>query len=242
MLNIIGSLVITAVVAYLWGSLPSGYWMGKFLRGRDFDIRAYGSHKTGATNVQRTLGTVPALIVLLLDTSKGIAPVLLATHVALFQVAGWGILVAGLCALLGHCFPIFINFKGGRGVLTGAGAMLVISPFIFLIAAITSFGTIRISRYVSLGSIVGCLTTIICGILFYIVGLVNPTFFARVNLVQMLYLVIVPTLIILFHADNISRLVHGTERKLGSEKTAEGEDKPQYNPLKTVIRRLHLPG
>ncbi len=234
MLSIIGSLVITAIVAYLWGSLPSGYWMGKLLRGRDFDIRAYGSHKTGATNVQRTLGTVPALVVLLIDTSKGIIPVLLATYVALFQGAGWGILVAGLCALLGHCFPVFINFKGGRGVLTGAGGMLIISPFVFLIAAITSFGTIRISRYVSLGSLVGCLTAIICGILFYTIGLVNSTFFARVGLVQMLYLVIIPLLVILFHADNIGRLMHGTERKLGSEKTPEGQDKPQYNPFKTV--------
>ena len=137
MLGIIGSLVVTAIVAYLWGSLPAGYWMGKLLRGRDFDIRAHGSHKIGATNVQRTLGTVPAIIVFLLDISKGVGPALLATYVPLFLGAGWGILIAGLCALLGHCFPLFIGFKGGRGVLTGAGVMLVVSPLTFLIAAIT---------------------------------------------------------------------------------------------------------
>jgi glycerol-3-phosphate acyltransferase PlsY len=222
MLAISGSLVITAIVAYLWGSLPAGYWMGKLLRGRDYDIRAYGSHKIGATNVQRTLGTVPAIIVFFLDISKGIGPALLATYVPFFQGAGWGILLAGLCALLGHCFPIFIGFKGGRGVLTGAGALLVISPFTFLIAAITTFSTIGISRYVSLGSIVGALTTIICGILFYIISLVNPAFFAHISLPQMLYLVVAPVLVILFHSDNIGRLMHGTERKLGSKQTAEG--------------------
>ncbi len=218
MLDIIGSLVITAIVAYLWGSLPAGYWMGKLLRGRDFDIRAYGSHKTGATNVQRTLGNIPALIVLLVDTSKGIGPALLATHVALFQGHGWGILVAGLSALLGHCFPIFSGFRGGRGVLTGAGVLLIVSPFTFLIAAITTFSTIGISRYVSLGSLVGCWTTIICGLLFYFLG---PTLFTHVSvsLAQMLYLVIAPTLIVLFHSDNIGRLLKGTERKLGSKKT-----------------------
>jgi len=242
MLGVIGSLIITAIIAYLWGSLPAGYWMGKLLRGRDFDIRAYGSHKTGATNVHRTLGTVPAVVVFLLDISKGVGPALLATHVALFQGDGWGILVAGLCSLLGHCFPIFIGFKGGRGVLTGAGGILVISPFTFLISAITAFSTIGISRYVSLGSLVGCVTAIVCGMLFYILGLANPTIFVHITLGQMLYLVVVPALVILFHADNIGRLVHGTERKIERKKTGEGQRKPLYNPLKTVIRRLHLPG
>src|ERR1700693_3302356 len=77
----VGSLLLTAIIAYLWGSIPSGYWMGKLLRGKDFDIRAYGSHKTGATNVRRTLGNGPALIVFLIDLSKGIGPALIATLV-----------------------------------------------------------------------------------------------------------------------------------------------------------------
>ena len=80
----IGSLLLTALIAYLWGSIPSGYWMGKLLRGRDFDIRAYGSHKTGATNVRRKLGNGPALIVFLVDLSKGIGPALIATLIPLF--------------------------------------------------------------------------------------------------------------------------------------------------------------
>lgn len=227
MLSIVGSLVITAIVAYLWGSLPAGYWMGKILRGRDFDIREHGSHKTGATNVLRTLGAIPAIIVFILDISKGIGPALLATYVVPFQGAGWGILVGGLCALLGHCFPIFIGFKGGRGVLTGAGALLIISPFTFLIGMIATFSTIGISRYVSLGSLVGCVTTIVCAIVLYTLG---PTFFSpiSIDLPHMLYMIIAPLLVALFHADNISRLIHGTERKFGSKNSAEGPGKPDH--------------
>lgn len=219
MAAIIGSLLLTAAVAYLWGSLPSGYWMGKILRGKDFDIRDYGSHKTGATNVLRTLGKVPALIVFLVDISKGIGPALLATYVPAFYGGSWGITVAGIAALLGHCYPVFIGFKGGRGVLTGAGAMLVVSPLSFLISAITTFGTIGIWRYVSLGSIVGSATTIACGIAFYLAGLANPNFFARLNLPQMLFMVIVPALVIIFHSDNIGRLLTGKERKIGQKET-----------------------
>src|ERR1700730_12999716 len=109
-MSIIGSLLLVAVIGYLWGSLPSGYWMGKALRGKDFDIRDYGSHKTGATNVLRTLGKGPALIVFLVDLSKGIGPTLLATLVPIFYAGGWGPGLAGLAAFLGHCYPVFIGF------------------------------------------------------------------------------------------------------------------------------------
>src|SRR5947199_5221721 len=95
MLNIVGSLLLAIIISYLWGSLPSGYWMGKLLRGKDFDIRDYGSRKIGATNVLRTLGKVPAIFVFILDISKGVGPALLATFVPLFQGNGWGIFVAG---------------------------------------------------------------------------------------------------------------------------------------------------
>ncbi|GCE25765.1 glycerol-3-phosphate acyltransferase 2 [Dictyobacter alpinus] len=215
--NIIGSLIVTALISYLWGSIPAGYWMGKLLRGKDYDIRDHGSRKIGATNVQRTLGTGPALIVLIIDLSKGVGPALLATLVPFFHGGGWGILVAGLAALLGHCYPIFIGFKGGRGVLTGAGVLLVCSPLTFLIAAITTISTISIWKYVSLGSIVGGATAIICGIIFYVLGVTQPGFFAAVSLPQFLYMLIAPSLIIIFHRDNIGRLLAGKERKLGQK-------------------------
>jgi glycerol-3-phosphate acyltransferase PlsY len=206
---VILQLLLIAIIGYLWGSIPSGYWMGKLLRGKDFDIRAYGSHKTGATNVLRTLGKVPAAIVLVSDLSKGVGPALIATLVPFFYIAGWGPTVAGLAALLGHCFPVFIGFKGGRGVLTSAGVLLVISPITFLIALATLVVTILISRYVSLGSILSALAAIICGIVFFFTG--------HATLPQMLFMVVGPGLIILFHYDNIGRLLAGKERKIGQK-------------------------
>lgn len=217
MLGFTGSLLLSALIAYLWGSIPSGYWMGKILRGKDFDIRQFGSHKIGATNVLRTLGKIPALIVFLVDISKGIVPILLAVFIPQLNAAGWGPSVAGIFALLGHCFPIFIGFKGGRGVATGAGAVLIISPPIFLLSLLTTIGTIAISRFVSLGSIVGSLTTLICGIVLYFVTQANPTFFVHVSLAQLLFLVVAPALVIIFHHDNIGRLLAGTERKIGQK-------------------------
>ncbi|HZS76661.1 MAG TPA: glycerol-3-phosphate 1-O-acyltransferase PlsY [Ktedonobacteraceae bacterium] len=214
-------LVLDALIGYIWGSIPAGYWMGKLLKGKDFDIRAYGSHKIGATNVLRTLGKVPALIVLIFDLSKGVLPTLLATLVPALQahIGGdaWGPTAAAIAALVGHIFPVFIGFRGGRGVMTGAGAILVISPFTFLICAITTLSTIAIWRYVSLGSIVGGLTSIVCGIVFYIIGRLDPTFFAKVTLAQLVMLVVNPALVIIFHYDNIQRLLAGTERKIGQK-------------------------
>ncbi len=209
MSGMIISLLLIALIGYLWGSIPSGYWMGKLLRGKDFDIREYGSKKTGATNVRRTLGNGPAIIVVLVDLSKGIGPALLARFVPALNGAGWGIMVAGITALLGHCYPIFIGFRGGRGVLTGAGATLVMSPLTFLIAAVLAIGTIAISRYVSLGSILGASTILICGIIFRILGWVSTP--------EAIFLIAGPIFVILLHYDNIQRLLAGKERKLGQK-------------------------
>ena len=210
-------LLLIAIIGYLWGSIPAGYWMGKLLRGKDFDIRAYGSHKIGATNVLRTLGKGPAAIVLVFDLSKGVGPTLLASLVPFFYGSGWGPTVAALAALIGHCYPVFIGFRGGRGVLTGAGGLLVISPLTFAIDAVITFSTIAISRFVSLGSIVGCLTASVCGILFFIIGHFDPTFIGKVSLAQLVFMVVGPTLVIIFHYDNIGRLLAGTERKIGQK-------------------------
>jgi acyl phosphate:glycerol-3-phosphate acyltransferase len=214
-------LLLIAIIGYLWGSIPAGYWMGKLLRGKDFDIRAYGSHKIGATNVLRTLGRGPAAIVLVFDLSKGIGPTLFASLVPFFYGSGWGPTVAGLAALLGHCYPVFIGFRGGRGVLTGGGALLVISPLTFIIDFVITFSTIMISRFVSLGSVVGSLTALVCGILFFIIGRFDPTFIGKVSLAQLVFMIIGPVLVIIFHYDNIGRLLAGTERKIGQKVNPE---------------------
>jgi glycerol-3-phosphate acyltransferase PlsY len=206
-------LVLIAVLSYLWGSLPPGYWMGKILRGRDFDIRNYGSRKTGATNVSRVLGLGPALIVLVLDLSKGVAPMLLAVYLPFFHVMGWGPLLAGLAALIGHRHPVFIGFQGGRGVLTGAGSLLFVDPpvsfLIFAIGTVLTLTTIGLSRYVSLGSLVGCATVMICGIVFTIIG--------WLTIPALIFMIVAPVLVVLFHYDNIERLLTGKERKLGQK-------------------------
>ncbi len=227
---IILQVVLIALIGYLWGSIPAGYWMGKLLRGKDFDIRDYGSHKIGATNVLRTLGKGPAAFVFVFDLTKGILPTLFALLVPIFYISGWGPAIAGLCALLGHCFPVLIGFKGGRGVMTGGGVIILLSPLTFAIAAITAICTIAISRYVSLGSVLSAVAAMICGLAFYFVGLANPHFFALVNLPSMLYLVIGPGLVILFHHDNIGRLLSGTERKIGQKVKIEENSTP--NTLK----------
>lgn len=215
-------LVLIALIGYLWGSIPSGYWMGKLLRGNKFDIREYGSHKTGATNVLRTLGKWPALIVFLFDLSKGFVPTSLALFMPFFFVGGWGPTVAGLAALLGHCFPVFIGFKGGRGVMTGSGVILLLSPLTFVCSGIVAGFTIAVWRYVSLGSIVGGLAAAVCGVFLYVFGLANPHFFAAVSLPTLAYLVIGPCLVILFHHDNIGRLLAGNERKIGQKVKVDG--------------------
>ena len=218
---IIVQLVLIGIIGYLWGSIPAGYWMGKIIRGKDFDIRAYGSHKIGATNVLRTLGKVPALIVLIFDLLKGFGPTLIATLVPIFYGAGWGPTVAGLAALIGHIYPVFIGFKGGRGVLTGAGGLLVISPLSFLIGFVVLILTILISRYVSLGSLLGSLSTFICGIVFYFIGRINPEFFGKVTLAQLVFMLIGSALVIFVHNDNIGRLLSGNERKIGQKVVLE---------------------
>ncbi len=188
MLSSVYLLILMAAFAYLWGSIPSGYWMGKLLRGKDFDIRQYGSQKIGATNVLLTLGKVPALIVSFIDITKGAGPVLLATLVPLFNENGW------------------------------VGGALVLSPLSFFISTFVAFSIAYSSRYVSLGSIVGCITLFLCGIVFYSIDYVNPAFFAHVSLAQLIYQTLAPLVVILFHRDNIGRLLAGTERKMRAKR------------------------
>jgi glycerol-3-phosphate acyltransferase PlsY len=195
--------------------------MGKLLRGKDFDIRDHGSHKIGATNVLRTLGRIPASIVFIFDLTKGILPPVLALVVPFFSGDGWGPPLAAFMALIGHCFPIFIGFKGGRGVSTGGGALVVLSLPTFFIAALTTGATVAIWRYVSLGSIVGSLSTMICGIIFGFIG--------WADLPTTLYLVIGPAIVILLHYDNIGRLRSGTEPKIGQKAKSKQASSPSTN-------------
>lgn len=200
-----------ALAGYLLGSVPFGVLAGRFFGDRD--PREYGSGKTGATNVLRTLGRGPAAFVLIGDVLKGVLAVLLARLVLFgdhtdpnLQAAAEA--VAGFCAIIGHNYSIFIRFKGGRGVLTGAGAMVVMSPFATLIGFFCAFIPIAITRYVSLGSILGATGSVVAE---FVLLLTHHD-----SLPHFIFILVGGLIVIVSHRDNIDRLLKGTERKLGS--------------------------
>jgi glycerol-3-phosphate acyltransferase PlsY len=134
--------------SYLVGSIPFGYLIGRGLRDRD--IRASGSGNLGATNVLRVMGWQPAVSVLLLDLAKGVVPILIGKQLAV--PSAW-LGAMGLAAVVGHIFPIFLAFRGGKGVATGIGAFGTLAPLAGL-GALVVFGVVVAStRYVSLGSV-----------------------------------------------------------------------------------------
>jgi glycerol-3-phosphate acyltransferase PlsY len=142
-------LVSVPVASYVLGSIPFGLLLGKLFGERD--VRQAGSGNIGATNVARVAGPLAGILTLLLDAAKGALAVLLAARLS-DQSSTW-MTIAGLCALVGHCFPIWLGFRGGKGVATAAGVFLVLCPLAFLGAAILFFLVVLYWRFVSLGSI-----------------------------------------------------------------------------------------
>src|ERR1700738_4221290 len=143
------TLIAIPIVAYLLGSIPFGLLLTKLFGGGD--VRRAGSGNIGATNVARVAGPLPGILTLLLDAAKGAAAVWLAARFS-NESATW-MVIAGLAALLGHCFPIWLGFRGGKGVATAAGVFLVLCP-LALLGSLTLFILVVVfSRYVSLGSI-----------------------------------------------------------------------------------------
>lgn len=216
----IGISVVLIVLAYLLGSLPTGYLVGYALQG--IDIRQYGSGGTGATNVLRTLGKKPALFVLIVDILKGAIAVLLvklgyAWMIAQPWAAGfdwlswqpWAVTLAGLVAILGHSRSVWINFTGGKSVATGLGVICTMAWPVGL-GALLAFGlTLGIWRIVSLGSILAALTAVV---LMFVTG--QPIPYLLLAIAAGLY-------VILRHRTNIQRILDGTEPKIG-QKLAQG--------------------
>jgi glycerol-3-phosphate acyltransferase PlsY len=209
--------VVGWVIAYLFGSTPTGYLVGKLLKG--IDIREHGSKSIGATNVLRTLGKWPALVVLLVDVLKGVAAVVFArwfypwlytlpsvtppTALDLQTFVPWAVPFAGLAALLGHGRSIWLNFTGGKSAATGLGVLLAISWPAGLGAA-TAFGAVlAVSRIVSLASMLAALTAValICGV-------EQPLPYRLLVIAGGIY-------VIVRHRANIQRLLAGTEPRLG---------------------------
>lgn len=190
------------VVAYLLGAIPFGYLIVRVGQGRD--IRQMGSGNIGAANVTRQVGLLAGVFVLLLDAGKGYLAVWLVGQQT-EQHSGW-MAAAAFAAVVGHCFPVFLGFRGGRGVATGAGAFLAVSPAATAAALIVFSVVVMFWRYISLGSIVaaGALPMLIYAL--YAPGHAPPTAIS-------LAATATAVLIIWQHRPNLRRLATGTEPK-----------------------------
>ena len=205
--------LLGAILGYVLGAVPVGLIAGRLTRG--IDIREYGSHRTGATNALRTLGTRTAAVVFVLDVAKGI----LAVVAARLLLSGdplveWGAATAGFAAIVGHNWSVFIRFTGGRGVSTSAGALGAMSPWTLVIIAPMVFAVVWRWRYVSLGSIVGALSAPVVTALLAAVGAASVPAIA--------YAAASGLLVTVAHGDNIGRLRAGTERKVGQKEAVSG--------------------
>lgn len=197
------AVVLLLVAGYVVGSFPSSVVYGRVFRG--VDVRSTGSGKTGATNVLRTLGWKFAVAVGITDILKGLLPVLVARLLLGTPLAE---VAAGLGAVAGHNWSLFLGFEGGRGVATSVGAFVLLAPLATVIAIAAFLATIALTRYVSLGSIVAAITALAALVLFGLLGAGYPGEYY-------VFTFAAATLLIVRHGDNISRLRAGTERKFG---------------------------
>lgn len=201
--------------AYLVGAIPFGVLVA---RARGVDIMKVGSGNTGATNVWRTLGKGPGLVVFALDVAKGLIPAAFATQHFGRADVGLGM---GLVAVLGHSFSPFLKFKGGKGIATGLGALIGSAPMVALCGFATFMVVLLATRYVSLGSMVAAASLLVWGWIFGSKPLV------------MAGLAVIATFVIVRHRPNIVRLREGTESKFdfkgrGSKPAVEKNDEQSH--------------
>lgn len=203
------------ILAYLIGSVPSAVWVGKAFYG--IDVREYGSGNAGATNTFRVLGKRAGIPVLLMDIAKGFFAVKLANVMGNYlpdtqQYINFK-LVLGVCALLGHIFPVYVGFRGGKGVATLLGVLIAVQPQAALICAIVFIVVLLLTSYVSLSSMAAAISY--PAILMLRFNETLPT----VNIFAMA----IAILVLITHQKNIERLLKGTESKVSlfRRKTAE---------------------
>ena len=195
------SIVLIIIISYLIGSIQSGILIGKIIY--KTDVRQFGSKSSGATNIQRTIGLKPGIFVLVLDILKGFLPILFIEIFTEENILG---IMSCIFLVLGHCYPVFHKFKGGKGVATGFGSVVVLLPYIALGIPI-ALPIIYKTRYVSLGAILGCIISIFLIILFVALELLPS---------ESLIILFVPLLIIYKHKQNIIRLIQKKENKIFS--------------------------
>ncbi|HEY6333030.1 MAG TPA: glycerol-3-phosphate 1-O-acyltransferase PlsY [Blastocatellia bacterium] len=200
--------VVFVLIAYLLGSIPFGYILVKYVFTEGEDVRNVGSGGIGATNVTRRAGKKAGLLTYFLDVGKGVAAVML-----MRMVAGgnyFWIDAAAIAAIVGHIFPVFLKFRGGKGVATGVGVYLAVAPYAVLTTLVLWALIVYLTKYVSLGSIVATAAVPLWTLLYY--GLIGHS-------PHLLALLVIAAagcaLIVAKHHENIRRLINGTENRIG---------------------------
>ena len=193
-------------LAYLLGSISWGYMLLQWKMG--VDVREFGSGRTGMSNVLRTGGAKSAVVVFTLDIGKGVMAVVLAREVIGTNGAE---VAAGLIVLAGHNWPVFLQFKGGRGILTALGGLALMVPVAAIIATATFLTVIALSRYISLGSVIGVTIGALAILALALAGVNSGTY--------MVYGFIACAMRVWQHRDNLQRIRDGNERRLGQPAT-----------------------
>ena len=211
------------VIAVLVGGIPFGYFVGRLIL-KD-DIRNHGSGNIGATNVARILGWKWGFVVLFLDALKGLLPTL-ATRLYLRDSGGielmhLGTILAGICCIVGHMYPVWLKLRGGKGVATALGVILVIAPIASCVALVVFLIIFAATRIVGLASIISVTSFTVAQM--YKMG---SGVFEFEQLPMTLFSTLVPALIIWKHRSNITRMLHGDEKKLKAGSSSERE-KPE---------------
>ncbi len=193
------SVAVAAILGYLLGSVPFGYLAGKT---RGVDIRKHGSGAIGATNTLRVFGAGLAIVVALLDVSKGLVAALLGRYVT--GDPFWGVAIGGAAVITGHSWSIFLGFKGGKSVAASSGVLLFFMPALGAAAVVVFLVLVVATRYVSLGSMAGAAVAAVLGL-----------FWPGLPLPYRLFLVYAAAIILYRHQSNLRRLLAGTESKFG---------------------------
>lgn len=217
--------VFLLISAYLIGSIPFGLVIGKGIA--HIDIREHGSKNIGSTNAIRVLGKKLGFVVFFLDVFKGMFIILLVKILRINGVYDAPIddIFFGVFAILGHGFPVFLNFKGGKVVATSLGVIFVVAPLAAILCLIAFYLTLKISGYVSLASTFATLTVFTTALVLYFVGL-EPTNFlkyliGKTSLTALILISCTAVLIIVKHRKNYIRLIHGTENNFKKKKQAQ---------------------
>ncbi|HZL12728.1 MAG TPA: glycerol-3-phosphate 1-O-acyltransferase PlsY [Verrucomicrobiae bacterium] len=204
--------IIVALAAYLLGSIPTGFLVA---RAKGIDIQKVGSGNIGATNSMRVLGKPAGIFVLVMDLLKGFAAVAWLTVLVLKIFNGTTTdletlkIVAGIFVVLGHNYPCWLKFKGGKGIATTAGVYLALAPLALGIALVVFILTVLLTRFVSLGSIVAA------------VALPIAVWFTRDNLTLRMMTIALGAMAIFKHRKNMQRIMAGTENRLGKKSSTE---------------------